>query len=88
MATGTQCGELLSGAVQALVATIGMGVLYDVDDAQPDFVVYDRRDLPHWATTRIRTSGMPVLSYTIWDIGEMLRLAPHTDNVIFEGFLP
>ena len=62
--------------------------LYDVDDGQPDFVVYDRRDLPHWATTRVRTSGMPVLSYTVWDIGEMLRLAPHTDNVIFEGFLP
>ena len=62
--------------------------LYDVDDAQPDFVVYDRRDLPHWATTRMRTTGMPVLAYTIWDIGEMLRLAPHADNVIFEGFLP
>ena len=62
--------------------------LYDVDDAQPDFVVYDRRDLPNWATTRMRTSGMPVLSYTIGDMVEMIRLAPHTDNVIFEGFVP
>lgn len=62
--------------------------LYDVDGAQPDFVVYDRRDLPNWASGRVRAAGTPVLSYTIKDRAEMDRLAPHTDNIIFEGFRP
>jgi len=63
-------------------------LLYDVDGAQPDFVVYDRRDLPNRATDRVRAAGMPVLTYTIKDQAEMDRLAPHTDNIIFEGFRP
>lgn len=62
--------------------------LYDVDGAQPDFVVYDGRDLPNWASGRVRAAGTPVLSYTIKDRAEMDRLAPHTDNIIFEGFRP
>ena len=62
--------------------------LYDVDGARPDFVVYDRLDLPHWAATRIRAAGTPILSYTIRDADEMNRLSPHTDNIIFEGFRP
>ncbi|MBT4486708.1 MAG: glycerophosphodiester phosphodiesterase [Rhodospirillaceae bacterium] len=62
--------------------------LYDVDGAQANFVVYDRRDLPNWAAKRARAMGKPLLSYTIKDAAEMERLAPHTDNIIFEGFHP
>lgn len=62
--------------------------LYDVDGARPDFVVYDRRDLPNWAAKRVRAAGKPLLTFTIKDRTEMNRLAPHVDNIIFEGFRP
>jgi hypothetical protein len=59
-----------------------------LDGARPDFVVYDRRDLPNWAAKRVRAAGKPMLTYTIKNRTEMNRLAPHVDNIIFEGFRP
>ena len=81
-------GPRHSPPFEPLWRRLALQYLYDVDDAQPDFVVYDRADLPCFATARLRAGGMPVLTYTVRDRIEMRRLASCTDNVIFEGFRP
>jgi glycerophosphoryl diester phosphodiesterase len=65
---------------------LAMRYLLDLDGARPDFIVYDRVDLPFWAAARVRAGGKPLLTYTVRDRAEMHRLAPYVDNVIFEGF--
>ena len=62
--------------------------LIDVDRARPDFVVYDGLDLPCMASSWVRAAGKPLLTFTVRDRAEMRRLAPYTDNIIFEGFRP
>ncbi|NQV60351.1 MAG: hypothetical protein HQ502_11825 [Alphaproteobacteria bacterium] len=63
-----------------------MRYLLDLDQARPDFIVYDRLDLPFWAAARVRAAGKPLLTFTVRDRAEMRRLAPYVDNIIFEGF--
>lgn len=67
---------------------LALQYLYDVYDARPDFVVYDRTALPCFAASRVRSAGLPVLTYTVRDLTEMRRLDSCTDNIIFEGFRP
>jgi len=65
---------------------LAMRYLLDLDQARPDFIVYDRLDLPFWAAARVRAAGKPLLTFTVRDRAEMRRLAPYVDNIIFEGF--
>ncbi|MDA1100225.1 MAG: glycerophosphodiester phosphodiesterase family protein [Proteobacteria bacterium] len=65
---------------------LAMRYLLDLDQARPDFVVYDCLDLPFWAAARRRAAGKPLLAFTIRNRAEMRRLAPYVDNIIFEGF--
>ena len=60
----------------------------DIHHGRPDFIVYDRRDLPCAPARRVRAAGLPLLSFTVRDDNEARRLAPHVDNIIFEGFRP
>ncbi len=85
---GHNIGSRYLGPYEPWWRRLAWQYLYDVDDAQPHFVVYDRRDLPMWITGRWRAGDRPLLSYTIRDRAEMDRLAAHVDNIIFEGFRP
>jgi glycerophosphoryl diester phosphodiesterase len=65
---------------------LAMRFLLDFDQARPDFIVYDRLDLPFWPAARVRAAGKPLITFTVRDRAEMRRLAPYVDNIIFEGF--
>ena len=55
---------------------------------EPDFIAYDVNRLPYWAVTRARTSGTPVLGWTVRSQAVQARVKPFVDNIIFEGYLP
>jgi hypothetical protein len=42
--------------------------------------------LPNPRAAELRAAGMPVVAWTVRDALERDRLAPHVDNIIFEGF--
>jgi glycerophosphoryl diester phosphodiesterase len=56
--------------------------------AEPDFFVYDHRDLPFWPVEGVRETGKPVLVYTVKSETDAARAQPYVDNIIFEGFQP
>lgn len=65
--------------------------LSDLDhrhDARPDFIGYHGADLPRPVVTRLKRLGLIVLAWTVRSRRDRRRLAPHVDNVIFEGFTP
>ena len=53
-----------------------------------DFLAYDRRVLPHLSASRARDAGLPILAWTVTSGRTQGRLQDHTDNIIFEKFLP
>lgn len=52
------------------------------------FASYDHRALPTPRTARLRASGIPVLCWTIRSPAQAAAVAPHADNITFEGFRP
>lgn len=52
--------------------------------ARPDFVACDIRDLPSSLSTRARSRGLPVLSWTVRSPDDRARAARHADQIIFE----
>lgn len=56
--------------------------------SRPNFVAYDHERLPYGPVTRARGRGRPVLAWTVRSREAVARVAPHADNVIFEGFRP
>jgi glycerophosphoryl diester phosphodiesterase len=55
-------------------------------DADPDFFVYNHKDLPFWPVERVREMGKPVLVYTVRSAAAATQAAPYVDNIVFEGF--
>jgi glycerophosphoryl diester phosphodiesterase len=55
---------------------------------RPDYIVYSVRDLPYPPVAAARSTGLPVMGYTVTSAQQALELQPHLDNMIFEGFLP
>ncbi len=60
--------------------------LEHVSIAKPHFLALSAEMLPHPRATALRASGMPVIAWTLRDPNEWVRLQPHCDNLIFEGY--
>lgn len=56
--------------------------------SRPDYVGYELRCLPYWATTLARRLGTPVLAWTIRTAQDLSRSRRVADNCIFEGVRP
>jgi len=54
----------------------------------PDYVGYDLRCLPFWATTAARKLGVGLLAWTVRTEDDLLRARSLADNVIFENIRP
>ena len=52
--------------------------------AKPDFLACDIRDLPSPFTARMRSRGVPVLSWTVRAPDDQARAARHADQIIHE----
>lgn len=57
-----------------------------VEIARPHFLALHTRMLPNARAAELRAAGMPIVAWTVRDPLERDRLAPHVDNIIFEGF--
>jgi glycerophosphoryl diester phosphodiesterase len=56
-------------------------------EIKPDFLSWCANDLPHAVPRLCReAAGMPVMAWTIRSPQECARIAPWTDQIIFEGF--
>jgi glycerophosphoryl diester phosphodiesterase len=55
---------------------------------RPSFVGYDLHALPHWAPTRLRRLGVPLLAWTVRSAEDLQRARRLADNVIFEHVRP
>jgi glycerophosphoryl diester phosphodiesterase len=61
----------------------------DYPDVDPDFLSWNAADLPHAVPLLCRKGiGMPVMTWTIRSASERERVAPWTDQIVFEGFAP
>lgn len=58
-------------------------------ESRPDFLSWDHRYLPSAAPYLCRTAlGLPVMSWTIRSREAAATVAPHVDQIVFEGFDP
>ena len=55
---------------------------------KPDFIAYKTADLPVGRVTKKRSSGMPVLGWTVRSHTAQLQAEEYCDNIIFEKFEP
>jgi len=56
---------------------------------EPDFLSWNAADLPHAIPMLCRNGiGMPVMTWTVRSESERARVAPWTDQIVFEGFEP
>jgi glycerophosphoryl diester phosphodiesterase len=55
---------------------------------QPDFIGFDREQLPHPRAAIFQQQGIPVLAWTVRSQAQFEAVRPYCDNIIFEGFLP
>ncbi len=56
-------------------------------EIRPDFLSWCAHDLPHAVPRLCReAAGMPVMAWTLRSPQECARIAPWTDQIIFEGF--
>jgi glycerophosphoryl diester phosphodiesterase len=62
--------------------------LEHVHIARPDFLALHAAMLPSEAATSWRQNGLPIVAWTVRSSEEQKRIAPHCDNIIFEGFDP
>jgi glycerophosphoryl diester phosphodiesterase len=62
--------------------------LEQVAIARPHFLALGLDLLPSEAAARRRAEGLPVLAWTVRDAAQQAAVAPHCDNLIFEGFRP
>lgn len=85
----TPLGILAGGESRraSLVSRFGRDMLLHTPRTRPDFVAYYATALPHPAPARTRRRR-PVLAWTVRSAVEAARLAPHADQIIFEGFRP
>ena len=66
-----------------------LGTLAHLAQSRPDFLSWRAAELPHPVPTRLRKNpGLPVMSWTVRDEATARRIAPHVDQIVFEGFRP
>jgi hypothetical protein len=66
-----------------------LGTLTHLEHSRPDFLSWRAAELPHPVPTRLRANpGLPVMSWTVRDHATAQRIAPHVDQIVFEGFRP
>lgn len=65
-----------------------LAALDHADAAAVDFVSYGAGDLPNPACDALRASGTPVFTWTIRSEAAAVQVAPHVDNITFEGYRP
>lgn len=58
--------------------------LYSVWRARPHFIACDIRDLPSRFAARLRSSGMPVLTWTCRSDADRAKAALYADQIIYE----
>ena len=54
--------------------------------SRPQFVAYDCKALPSFVPSLTHKMGLPLLAWTVRTEAIQEKLAPHVDNIIFEGF--
>ncbi len=62
--------------------------LHHRDHTDPDFVSFNQAHLPHNTIAQLRRGGLPILCWTVRDQATADRVAPHVDQITFEGFTP
>lgn len=60
--------------------------LADFSKAQPDFLSWNVRDLPHVAPLMRRAEGVKILAWTVRTAEDRARAERWADQIIFEGF--
>jgi len=66
-----------------------MGNLLHLGETRPDFLSWRAADLPSAPPFLCRHLGkMPVMTWTVRSEAEHRRVAPHADQIVFEGFDP
>lgn len=67
----------------------GLANLLHFQDSRPDFLSWNHASLPSAAPFLCRkVIGLPVMSWTIRSREAAARVAPHVDQIVFEGFDP
>lgn len=56
--------------------------------SRPAFIAYEHTALPYGPVALARGLGLPVVAWTVTTPEQGARVAPHVDNVIFEGYRP
>lgn len=57
--------------------------------SRPDFISWNHRNLPSAGPFLARAMlGLPVMSWTVRSAEAAAVIAPHVDQIVFEGFLP
>jgi glycerophosphoryl diester phosphodiesterase len=63
--------------------------LLHIPQSRPDFLSWNHKDLPAAGPFFCRTMlGLPVMSWTIRSAEAAAKVAPHIDQIVFEGFRP
>lgn len=63
--------------------------LLHIPRSQPDFISWNHKDLPSAGPFLCRSMlDLPVMSWTIRSAEAAAKVAPHIDQIVFEGFLP
>lgn len=71
----------------SMINRFGLDAMLHTPRTRPDFVAYFGQSLPNPAV-RFHRRKRPVLAWTVRSALEQERLAPHVDQIIFEGFAP
>ncbi|WMS45148.1 glycerophosphodiester phosphodiesterase family protein [Acuticoccus sp. MNP-M23] len=71
----------------SMINRFGLDAMLHTPRTKPDFVAYFAQSLPNPAV-RFHRRKRPVLAWTVRTEVERQRLAPHVDQIIFEGFSP
>jgi len=63
--------------------------LLHIERSRPDFVSWNHKNLPSAAPHLCRVGlGLPVMSWTVRSHKAATEIAPHVDQIVFEGFHP
>jgi glycerophosphoryl diester phosphodiesterase len=65
-----------------------LAALADAERTGAGFVSHDHRDLHNPAVARLKSEGLPILTWTIRDPVEELEARQVADNITFEGYRP
>ena len=75
-------GERLKGIVKFSLKHM----LLNKKVSKPDFIAYNYKNLPNRFVKKYKK--LPLLAWAVPSQQEYMKVAPHCDNIIFEGFTP